>query len=66
MKHQLRSLEKRIIDLKLVETEPIRQNEDEEELYEAGIAEDMRVLEQRWECELAEQERRWSESDPKT
>ncbi|KAK6627781.1 Roquin-1 [Polyplax serrata] len=53
LKQQKRSLEKKFMDLNL------------EEIYEAGIAEDMKELEQRLESELAEQERRWSEADPR-
>uniref|UniRef100_A0A1B6ECM0 RING-type E3 ubiquitin transferase n=1 Tax=Clastoptera arizonana TaxID=38151 RepID=A0A1B6ECM0_9HEMI len=36
---------------------------DDEDSYEAGIANDMRELELRWEFELEEQEKRWSSED---
>ncbi|XP_046410424.1 roquin-1 [Neodiprion fabricii] len=36
---------------------------DEEDTYEAGIANDMRELELRWEFELEEQEKRWSSEE---
>ncbi|XP_012257083.2 roquin-1 [Athalia rosae] len=36
---------------------------DEEDTYEAGIANDMRELELRWEFELEEHEKRWSSEE---
>ncbi|XP_018398850.1 PREDICTED: roquin-2 [Cyphomyrmex costatus] len=38
---------------------------EEEDTYEAGIANDMRELELRWEFELREQEKHWSSGDEK-
>lgn len=36
---------------------------EEEDTYEAGIANDMRELELRWEFELQEQEKHWSSEE---
>jgi hypothetical protein len=37
--------------------------EEEEESYERGLADDMRELALRWESELEEQEKRWSSEE---
>ncbi|XP_073975142.1 RING finger and CCCH-type zinc finger domain-containing protein roquin isoform X2 [Rhodnius prolixus] len=115
MKHQLRTLEKKINDLKLAaenpaalsegeklsqelqiieqgirerekqlrlnqlgtgtttnwngETWPVYRSEEylaQEDSYEAGIANDIRELELRWEYELEEQEKRWSSEEEST
>lgn len=77
LKQQKRNLEKKFMDLNLVSwlsvyLSGMREGSCErkifslslqEEIYEAGIAEDMKELERRLESELAEQERRWSEND---
>ncbi|XP_043286038.1 roquin-2 [Venturia canescens] len=39
---------------------------EEEDTYEAGIANDMRELELRWDFELQEQEKRWSNEEDTT
>lgn len=38
----------------------------QEDTYEAGIANDMRELELRWDFELQEQEKRWSSEEDST
>ena len=38
----------------------------QEDSYEAGIANDIRELELRWEYELEEQEKRWSSEEEST
>ena len=41
-------------------------SEEDEDTYEAGIANDMRELELRWDFELQEQEKRWSSEEEGT
>uniref|UniRef100_A0A069DZL4 RING-type E3 ubiquitin transferase n=1 Tax=Panstrongylus megistus TaxID=65343 RepID=A0A069DZL4_9HEMI len=51
------------------ETWPVYRSEEylaQEDSYEAGIANDIRELELRWEYELEEQEKRWSSEEEST